>query len=220
MHEYGFNPNNDPTLPVGAAAYTDGGSEANDDSGYRGWGTTSSANRKPSTTLGSTGRGPVGLSETGSQPGGYNTYGSPSAGAASDEPLVHGYEAAGAAGAGAVGGVGAAAAMSRGTRSRHSGISSGIHRGVSNASSAYSHGVPASEVSSEAPEIRRPYYQEEVPYNEYTENQAAHARYDEDGYGGPSDEPVIRDVQARRNTRIERVPTFPQQGQGGIATNF
>lgn len=214
MAEYTFNPNNDPTLPVGVAAYTDGGSEGNDDSGYRGWGTTSSANRKPSTTLGSNGRAPNNghFSDSGSQPGGYNTQPSPSAGAASDDPLVHGYD--GLVAAGAVGG--AAAGMAAVPRSRHSAVSSGIHRGASNASSAYSGRVAGSEVSSEAPDVPRPYYQEEIPYNVY-ESQPNHGPY-ADGSYGVGDEPVIRDVQARRNTRIERAPTFPQQG--GIAQNF
>lgn len=216
MAEYTFNPNNDPTLPVGVGAYTDGGSEGNDDSGYRGWGTTSSANRKPSTTLGSNSRaaaGGQGFSDSGSQPGGYNSQPSPSAGAASEDPLVHGYDGLVAAGA-----VGAAAGgMAAAPRSRHSAVSSGIHRGASNASSAYSGHVAGSEVSSEAPDMPRPYYQEEVPYNVY-ESQPNHGPYADGTYGAVGDEPVIRDVQARRNTRIERAPTFPQQG--GIAQNF
>jgi hypothetical protein len=64
-----------------------------------------------------------------------------------------------------------------------------------------------------------PYYQEEVPYNIYNEANPAHGPYGDGSYGGTAAQPVIRDNQARRNTRIERAPTFPQ-GQGGIAQNF
>lgn len=39
----------------------------------------------------------------------------------------------------------------------------------------------------------------------------------DNSYGAP---PVIRDVQARRNTRIESPSVFPQQGNAGIAQNF
>ncbi|KAG9680097.1 hypothetical protein KCU87_g260, partial [Aureobasidium melanogenum] len=67
VEEYGYNPNNDPTLPVVAAD----GSEMAEDSngGYRGWGNTSMSNRKASTTL--SGGQTAGLSDTGSQPGGF-----------------------------------------------------------------------------------------------------------------------------------------------------
>jgi len=227
MAEYGFNPNNDPTLPVGPAAYVDGVSEANDDSGYRGWGATtaSASNRKPSTTLGSNSRtaamaGVSGLSDSGSQ-GGYNMQPSPSAGGSdgmSQDPLVHGYPDAtttGVVGGAALGG----AAVAGGARNRNSQAVSSIHRGPSNASSAYSgHGVAPSEASSDVPDVPRPYYQEEVPYNIYNEAQPGHGPYGDGTYGAQNDQPVIRDVQARRNTRIERAPTFPQQG--GIAQNF
>lgn len=226
MAEYGYNPNSDPAVPVGAA-YTDGGSEGNDDSGYRGWGATTASNRKASTTLGSNSRaGAVAgiggaMSDGGSQPGGYAVQPSPSAGTgASDgtsDPLMQGQHdgvtAAGAVGGAALGG--AAVAGARNTR--HSNISNGVHRGLSNASSAYS-GVAHSEVSSDhVPAMPGPYYQEEVPYNIY--NEPGHNPYGDNTYGAqPGDQPVIRDVQARRNTKVERAPTFPQQG--GIAQNF
>lgn len=228
MAEYGFNPNNDPTLPVGVAAYTDGESEANDDSGYRGWGATTVSNRKTSTTLGSNSRaaamgGATGaMSDGGSQAGGYNQP-SPSAGAGSDgtqEPLMQAHQdttvpaavAGGAVGGAAVTGATLAALNSNSARNQR--FSSSIHRGPSNASSAYSAGGARSEVSSEHNPMPAPYaYQEEVPYNIYNEGQNPY------GDGAQHNEtPVIRDVQARRNTRIERAPTFPQQG--GIAQNF
>ena len=60
-----------------------------------------------------------------------------------------------------------------------------------------------------------PYYHEEGPYN-YIDAQAQQGPYG-DGTYHPSGQPVIRNVQARRNTRIERVPTLPNVG---IAQNF
>lgn len=224
MAEYGFNPNHDPTLPVAGAAYTDGGSEGNDDSGYRGWGATTS-NRKTSTTLGSQSRA-MGMNGAMSDHGGSQSYGlqpSPSAGGSdvmSQDPLVHGYPDAtttGAVGAAALAGGAGAAAATRSHRYSQTSAPSGIHRGPSNASSAYS-GVAHSEASSDVPEMPRPYYEQEIPYNVYNDIQPGHGPYGDGSYGPGSEEPVIRDVSARRNTRIERAPTFPQQG--GIAQNF
>jgi hypothetical protein len=80
VEEYGFNPNNDPTLPPiigGGAAYE----PKEDTSGYRGWGTTS-AGRKASTNL-SSGAGPgLAMSEAGSAPG-YHHAATPSDGTSS-----------------------------------------------------------------------------------------------------------------------------------------
>lgn len=220
MAEYGYNPNSDPTLPVGAA-YTDGASEANDDSGYRGWGATSSTNRKPSTTLGSNSRaaamGGAGMSDHGSQAG-YNAQPSPSGGSdqLSQDPLVHGYEAAGI---GAAGASMTTAAIPPRHPNRDSRISGGVHRGPSNASSAYSvnGGMARSEADSDIPDMpnRSNYYEQEVPYNVY--DQPGQHQYQENTYG-QGDQPIIRDVQARRNTRIQTAPNPPQQG--GIAQNF
>lgn len=76
VEDYGFNPNNDPTLPAigGASSNGDETSEMRetDGAGYRGWGTTST-NRKASTTL-SSGNGGIGIarSGSGSDPGGYH----------------------------------------------------------------------------------------------------------------------------------------------------
>ena len=225
MAEYGFNPNNDPTLAPAGAVYAENGSEgAEDNSGYRGWGATSS-NRKASTTLGSNNR-PVGLavSDNGSQPGGYyqsspNTTGQGSE-AYSADPLMHSHPE-GDDGVGALGGVAAAtgAAGAPGLARHRSGHKDAdIRRGPSNASSAYSNGRAHSEASSDRPDLPTNYYQEEVPYNIYNDAQPGHGPYGDGSYGGTG-QPIIRDVQARRNTKIERAPTMPQT-QGGIAQNF
>lgn len=212
MAEYGFNPNSDPTLVGAGAAYTDNVSEAQEDnSGYRGWGATSS-NRKVSTTLGSNGKaasaGPA-MSESSSQPGGY--HGSPNApsDAYSTDPLMNGHPESGDG----VGALGVGAGLHR----NRSGAA-GVRRGPSNASSTYSEGH-ASELSSDNQSVPGPYYQEEVPYNIYNDAAPSHGPYGDGSYGGVNNQPVIRDVQARRNTRIERAPTFPQT-QGGISQNF
>jgi hypothetical protein len=223
MAEYGFNPNNDPTLvPVGAAAYAEDASDEGQDSGYRGWGATSS-NRKASTTLGSNSRPPngPGMSDSGSQPGGYYQS-SPNTGASeaySTDPLVNGHPE-GSDNVGALGGAAAGGAVAGAGLARHrsgNNNTSGVHRGPSNASSAYSNGPPQSEASSDRPEMPTNYYQEEVPYNIYNEAQPTHGPYGDGSYSGGG-QPVIRDVQARRNTRIERAPTMPQAG--GISQNF
>ena len=98
-----------------------------------------------------------------------------------------------------------------------------IHRGPSNASSAYSTGRAQSQVSDDMPgpgiAVGAPgaYHHDEGPY--YNEAAPQHGPYGDGSYGG--EQPIIRDVQARRNTRIERAPTFPQQqGNSGVATNF
>ena len=211
MAEYGFNPNHDPSLAaagvagVAGAAYAEDASDApEENSGYRGWGNTSS-NRKASTTLGSNSR-PAGLavSDTGSQPGGYQHQGnSPNSG----DPLMPSHPEQGD-------GVGALAAGAGLARHR-SGNNSDIRRGPSNASSAYSNGPPHSEASSDVPGVPGHYYEQEQPYNVYNNG----GPYGDGSYGGTNGQPVIRDVQARRNTRIERAPTMPQT-QGGIAQNF
>ena len=118
-------------------------------------------------------------------------------------------------GAGAATGAAAGAGLAR----RRSGNNGNIHRGPSNASSAYSNGPPHSEASSDVPGVPGNYYEQEVPYNVYNEAQPHHGPYGDGSYGGVGGQPVIRDVQARRNTKIERAPTMPQT-QGGIAQNF
>lgn len=220
VEEYGFNPNNDPTLPAvgGSSSNGDEGEMAQTDgSGYRGWGTTSTA-RKPSTTL-SSGNGPIGVarSTSGSDNGRY-TNGSPTAGTnkSSDvqsndplvgspnkgRPLTDDSETIGALGA----------VPSNDNRQNN------INRGPSNASSAYS-GAHRSDTSGEgmipggAP--GQHYYNDGMYYDE---GMPQHGPYGDGSYGGG--QPVIRDVPARRNTRIENPSVIPAQGSAGISQNF
>lgn len=207
VEEYGFNPNHDPTLP--AVAMT-GSEMAEDSSGYRGWGNTAtSSNRKASTTLTSG----MTYSDSNSNPGGYNTPHSPTGGAfseGSNDPLVNGRrETMDPDGLGALGAVGGAVPNSTQNQA------GGVQRGVSNASSSYS-AANRSDASGEYPG-----YANGNP-NEYYDNQGY---YQTGPYGnndpyGAGQQPVIRDVSARRNTRIENPSVFPQQGNSGIAQNF
>ncbi|KAL9038458.1 MAG: hypothetical protein Q9214_005272, partial [Letrouitia sp. 1 TL-2023] len=151
VEEYGFNPNNDPTLPTvgGASSNGDDPSEMKetDGAGYRGWGTTST-NRKPSTTL-SSGNGGIGVarSGSGSDPGGYHAQGSPTAGTnqssdvQSGDPLVANGRPL-TADSETIGALGAAPAANGNRQDRD------IHRGPSNASSAYS-GAHRSDTSTD-----------------------------------------------------------------------
>lgn len=212
MEDYGYNPNNDPTLP--AVGGVSGSQMAEDESGYRGWGgTQATSNRKASTTIsgGMTG----GLSDTTSQPGGYHSPGSPSFGTDgnSADPLM----------AGAAGGAAGAAAMHRRETMESDNVGAlgsgpaanqnrGVQRGPSNASSSYSAGerhsgdapIPVNGQYDEGFGQENPYYQA--------------GPYDGGAYGGA--QPIVRDVQARRNTRIENPSVRPQQGNSGIAQNF
>lgn len=225
VEEYGFNPNNDPTLPaVGSGSnYAEGGSEmAEDNAGYRGWGTTS-AQRKPSTNLGSS-RGGLGVavSDTNSNPSGHgyqNSQSSPPTGQYSEghstDPL-NGSPTGGTRPATGdsetIGALGAAPAAA-------SNRPDNVNRGPSNASSAYS-GKRGSDVSDDGPSSPGqpgPQYYEDTPY--YNDAQPNHGPYGDGSYGGAG-QPIIRDVQARRNTRIEKQSIFPQQGNAGIAQNF
>ena len=220
VEEYGFNPNNDPTLPVIGSASSPGDEPSemreSDGAGYRGWGTTST-NRNPSNTLTSS-QGPIGMarSTSGSDNGRYVS-GSPTAGTTKssdvqsndplvgsphhDRPLSEDSETIGALGTMPTSG------------NRHD-----IHRGTSNASSAYS-GAHKSDTSGEgavpgsAP--AQQYYNEGMFYDE---GMPQHGPYGDGSYGGG--QPVIRDVSARRNTRIENPSVIPQQGNAGIAQNF
>ena len=221
VEEYGFNPNNDPTLPPVGSNYGENGSEmVQDDTGYRGWGTTTSTQRQPSTNL-SGGRAQPGMaiSDEGSNPGGYNYQGSPSEGTQpnseqpSNEPLTGGaHNGRPLTGdSETIGALGAAPLASGGRNDKD------IHRGPSNASSAYS-GPARSEVSEENPQgSGGQQYYEDGPY--YNDAQPQHGPYGDGTYGGTG-QPVIRDVQARRNTQIQKPSVFPQQGNAGIAQNF
>ncbi len=202
VEEYGYNPNNDPTLPTVGA---DGPFEMREDgsAGYRGWGTTAvaSSGRKASTTLSG------GNSAVGAMGKAYSEGASPTHGAVSDTrseyPLTEGHSPGDQE---ALGAMGPAASANRGAD---------INRGPSNASSSYS-AANRSDASGEAG----------VPGGAYFGNPyEAGNPYGETAYGSPpgraemSGQPVIRDVQARRNTRIENPSHFPQQSVG-ISQNF
>ncbi|KAL1612512.1 hypothetical protein SLS60_000739 [Paraconiothyrium brasiliense] len=201
VEEYGFNPNEDPTLPaVGMQSEM-----AEDQSGYRGWGnTTTSSNRKASTTLTSG----MTYSDSNSNPGDvFANPGSPThaySDAHSGDPLVNGRRET--MDSDGIGALGAAPAASQNQ--------AGVHRGPSNASSSYS-AADRSDNSGDYP----------LPTNnpqEYYDNNGGYypssGPYD-NSYGG-NQQPIIRDVSARRNTRIENPSVFPQQGNSGIAQNF
>ncbi|KAH8599314.1 hypothetical protein B0O99DRAFT_505070, partial [Bisporella sp. PMI_857] len=203
VEEYGYNPNNDPTLPAIGGAAPDGPFEMREDgsSGYRGWGTTavaSSAGRKASTTMSGPSAGGIGMAysegTSPSQAGGDNR---------SDIPLVDGSPHSGDAEA--LGAMGPAASTNRGD----------INRGPSNASSSYS-AANRSDASGDIGPPGGAYYS-----NHYEGGNP----YGETQYGSPPGraempaQPIIRDVQARRNTRIENPSHFPQQSSG-ISQNF
>lgn len=203
VEDYGFNPNNDPNLPPFGAGQT---LTSNDDtSGYRGWGATSSG-RKASTHL-SSGPG-LAMSEAGSGLG-YHHTASPSDGTIqySDGRPTSGE-------AEPIGILGSAPAV---TNNRNT----DINRGPSNASSAYS-GANRSEVSDDShmstSHPTAPFYEGNTYYGDAPQQYTAYSPYANGPYEG--NQPVIRDVQARRNTRIESPAVFPKQGNAGIAQNF
>jgi hypothetical protein len=202
VEDYGFNPNHDPSLPaVVGVAHSE---MAEDSSGYRGWGNaTVTSNRKTSTTVSG---GVTGISDNGSNRGGFHSPSSPSNGPHSDsgnsaDPLMGNRretldsDNVGALGAAPVAGTG------RGD----------IRRGPSNASSSYSAGN-RSDGSEPLPTNNSHDYNENAYYQP--------GPYGDASYGGGGGQPIIRDVSARRNTRIESPSVFPQQGNSGIAQNF
>lgn len=208
VEEYGYNPNEDPTLPAigGVRSHPgDGPFEIpQGETGYRGWGTTAagSSGRKASTNLSG---GPIGMAYSeGTSPShapisdarsGDTLVGSPSGRPTSDSEEV-------------LGAMGPSAAGNRG---------GDMHRGPSNASSSYS-AANRSDGSGEGP----------LPAGAYGTSQY----YTGDAnYGGPyadagpgrgetSGTPVIRDNLARRATRIENPSHFPTQASAGISQNF
>ncbi|KAL2816156.1 hypothetical protein BJX63DRAFT_149313 [Aspergillus granulosus] len=203
VEEYGFNPNGDPTLPA-----VMGGAATDDNSGYRGWGTTS-AGRKASTNMSSSVGAGLAVSETGSQPG-YHHAATPSDG------TIQFSDGHGALGETEPYGILGAAPVGAATTTSNQ-RNGNIHRGPSNASSAYSAGNH-SDISEEshmsANHPGGPYY-DENPY--YTDVQQQYTAYSDPYAAG---QPVIRDVQARRNTQIQNPSVFPRQGNAGIAQNF
>ncbi|KAJ9656208.1 hypothetical protein H2201_008620 [Coniosporium apollinis] len=199
IEEYGINPNNDPTMPAMGAAT---GSEMTEDaSGYRGWGNATT--RKTSTTLSN---GLTQLSDSGNS-GGYHSPGSPTQGTASDgrsgDPLVDNRRET--MDSETIGALGAAPVASSNRAD--------VRRGPSNASSSYSAGNRSDHSDPPVPVPN--------PQDYYTDNAYFQpGPYGDSPYGGVVQQPVIRDVSARRNTRIENPSVFPQQGNSGIAQNF
>ena len=194
VEEYGYNPNNDPTLP----SVGDGAFEMREDgaSGYRGWGTTAVASSGPkaSTSHSSPTAANIGMAYSDSSP----SHGGPVSDTRSDQPLMGEAEGMGA--------MGPAAAGNRGD----------IHRGPSNASSSYS-AANRSDGSGEVMQSGAAYYSNQYeagnPYGEAQYGNVPGGRAEMTG------QPVIRDVEARRNTRIENPSHFPQQS-AGISQNF
>ena len=208
VEEYNYNPNGDPTLPaIGSEA---GGAQMTEDhsSGYRGWGAATASNRKASTNL--SGGHTQQLSDSGS-----NTYGNPSSPTGhysdghSSDPLYH-RDTMNSDDIGALGVASAGAAA---------GNSGGIRRGPSNASSAYSAGdhSEGSEEPPPMPTMNHGYDQNATQGYGYGQ----HGPYGDGSYGGHQDGgmPVVRDLNARRNTRIQPGGAY-QQGNSGIAQNF
>jgi hypothetical protein len=224
VEEYGYNPNQNPHggAIAGAAAargidgepgqYEMAESEA---TGYRGWGSTNGGRKLSG--MGSsvaTSQQPLSPVGMGFSEGGYN------------RPLE-----------GPDGYAGVATSPSASNFPADSSVigamngpqtadnSEGIHRGISNASSNYS-AVTHSTKSDRGQPLSHhdaQYYGADAVYDDgyYYSNHPPH-QYSDDA--GSAQVPVIRDVQARRNTRIE-TPTnthFPQQGNtgSGIAQNF
>jgi len=200
VEEYGYNPNNDPTLPaVGAAG--DGQDMSEDASGYRGWGNQSMSNRKASTNASglTAGTGHATSPSDGAIPG---VPSSPSNPMSSTAPLVGGA-------AGLAGGAGAAAALDDERRNRPAELEgSGVQRGPSNASSQYSTGGRTNDST----DLHQDYG--------YDHNYSQYTPYYNNGAGGfdASQQPVVRDVNAVRNTRVQNPGAY--QPQQGISQNF
>ncbi|RKU47384.1 hypothetical protein DL546_007040 [Coniochaeta pulveracea] len=197
VEDYAYNPNADPTIPA-VGAY-----EMKDDSpGYRGWGSTTAAGstgRKASTTM-SGGVGGPALSDTATTP----TFNNNVPDSRSGEQLMDGSQSPEGE---ILGAMGPSAAANR---------TSDVHRGPSNASSSYS-AAARSDGSDNGIGVAY----------------GSGGSYGYDQYGGanpyadgtpqaPAEvagTPVIRDVAARRNTRIENPSHYPQQ-TAGISQNF
>lgn len=249
MEEYVYNPNQDPNLPPAAAAAAGVGSggagSADDDdgdlydegqadpAGYRGWGATpAAASRKMSGTM-SNGTGPIGVALSEDDGGGGGgapapapigvassttgpslspTFPSRSDTVSGDPLLRRGQTPQELPDSEVVSELGGAPVAGGGARRD-------IHRGPSNASSSYSV-ANRSDASGEgsipghAGYPAHHYGQHEGPYDDMSRPPVPY-----DGPYGPG-QPVIRDVQARRNTRIENPSVYPAPGNAGIAQNF
>lgn len=207
MEAYGYNPNNDPSLPT---AVKDDDGLAEDGAGYRGWGPTGTAptvGRKTSTNA-SSGRQNFSDASTMYQGPGSPTQGTYNSdtqeqvshhhrnGTMDSDTIGHMGQAGAAGAAGAAGVAGATAA--------------GLHRGPSNASSTYSAGA-RSQNSNDYP----------IPVHNgqdyYTDN-AYYQAGPYDNYGGAGGQPIMRESPARRLTQINEANVQPREG--GIARNF
>lgn len=167
-------------------------------SGYRGWGaatTMAASTRKASTTM-SGGHTHGQLSDSGS-----NMYSVPPIGDNRRETM----------GSDDLAALGGAPLASN---------NQPIRRGPSNASSAYSAGG-RSDHSDDAPPMPHNGGQGYDPNYGSNYGYGQHGPYGDGSYGGVADAgmPVVRDVSARRNTRIQQGGLY-QQGNSGIAQNF
>ncbi|KAK5127529.1 hypothetical protein LTR85_006868 [Meristemomyces frigidus] len=211
VEDYGFNPNHDPTLPTVGADGVSPEMTQDSNNGYRGWGAAGASNRKASTTL-SGGHTQGQLSDSG------NSYGhppsSPGVGGSdghSGDPLVANKRET--MNSDDLGALGAAPIASS---------NQPIRRGPSNASSAYSNGARSEGSDEPVPNLPGSVGQAQdyLPQNGYGYGQ--HGPYGDGSYGGGQDSngmPVVRDVSARRNTRIQQGGGYGQ-GASGIAQNF
>lgn len=210
VEDYGFNPNNDPTLP---AVASESGHEMSEDhsSGYRGWGAAGAASRKMSTTL-SGGHTQGQLSDAGSNPyrGGVSPVGGASDGHSGDALMHQRRETMNSDDVGSLGQAPLASANQP-----------GMKRGPSNASSTYSAANHSDVSDGGAPPGGMA-----SSYEAYNANNgfgySQHGPYGDGTYGGAAPDsgmPVVRDVSARRNTRIQQPGNY-QQGNSGIAQNF
>ncbi|SMQ55763.1 unnamed protein product [Zymoseptoria tritici ST99CH_1A5] len=213
VEDYGFNPNNDPTLPAVASEH---GLEMTEDSGgYRGWGVAgaagaATASRKMSTTLSGghtagqlSDGGSNGYPRTGNSPNGGISEAHSGDGLMQNQRDTMSSDDLAALGAAPVAGGNAAQ----------------VHRGPSNASSTYS-AAGRTDASDEGPGGMPQSYEAYNPNTGFGYGQ--HGPYGDGTYGGTGQEggmPIVRDVSARRNTRIQQPGNY-QQGNSGIAQNF
>ncbi|RPA89643.1 hypothetical protein L873DRAFT_1795972 [Choiromyces venosus 120613-1] len=249
VEEYGYNPNQSPHGGAATGAVATQGVDGEDGqyemaeseaSGYRGWGSTNggrkvsgmgssvATSQQPLSPVG------MGFSEAGYNrplegPDGYvgvatspsaSTFPAgnpPSTDGHSNAPLINGHgnrpSTADSSVIGAMNGP------------QTADNTEGIHRGISNASSNYSAVTHSTQSDMGQPLSHHDaqYYGADAVHEDgyYYPGHPPHQYPDDAGY---PQAPVIRDVQARRNTRIE-TPTnthFPQQGNtgSGIAQNF
>ncbi|CCU77230.1 hypothetical protein BGHDH14_bgh01093 [Blumeria hordei DH14] len=198
VEEYGYNPNHDPTFPVLGPSGSDGPAEMQEGiAGYRGWGTTAIPGRQISSTM-SAGRmtsDGIGLA--------YSEGESPTHGTMSDtrseNALIYDRPTSSSEKE-PLGALGPAV---------NADVNANINRGPSNASSSYS----ITNKSDGSGDGSKEFYNiQNMPGNIYPGESTS-------GRAEMAAQPVIRDVSARRNTRIESPSHFPQQS-AGISQNF